>query len=101
MIQEIAVEENRVLIKFSGDIYMEDATRIRDSLMGYIEKGQINYIIDLGGVDYIDSSGLGALVAIHKRALQRGGHVVIKGLHGMVKELFILTRLDRVFKILK
>ena len=62
-------------------------------------KGHKTFIIDLGGVDYIDSSGLGTLVAIHKRALQNGGSVVIKGLHGLVKDLFELTRLDKVFEI--
>ena len=62
-------------------------------------KGHNMFIVDLGAVDYIDSSGLGTLVAIHKRALQNGGCVVIKGLHGLVKDLFEMTRLNKVFEI--
>ena len=68
-------------------------------LLGYIEKEHKNFIIDFAGVDYIDSSGLGMLVAIRKRALENGGSIVIKGLHGLIKDLFVLTRLDKVFEI--
>jgi anti-sigma B factor antagonist len=99
MIQEITVAENHVLVSLSGSIYVEEAAQLRESLIGYIEKGHKTFIIDLGDVDYIDSSGLGTLVAIQKRALQNGGSVVIKGLKGLVKDLFELTRLTKVFEI--
>ena len=99
MIQEINIEENQVIVKLSGSIYVEEAAQLRESLIGHIDKGRKTFIIDLGGVDYIDSSGLGTLVAIQKRALQHGGSVVIKGLHGLVKDLFELTRLNRMFEI--
>ena len=101
MIQETTVVENQVLVNLSGSIYVEEAAQLRESLIGYIDKGIKTFIIDLGGVDYIDSSGLGTLVAIHKRALQNGGSVVIKGLHGLVKDLFELTRLDKVVLSIK
>ena len=99
MIQEVDVKENQVLISFSGSIYVEEAARIRSNLIEYIEKGHKNFIIDLGGVDYIDSSGLGTLVNIHRRSMQKGGSLVITGIHGLVKELFEMTRLDTVLDI--
>jgi anti-sigma B factor antagonist len=99
VIQEITVTDTNVLVSLSGSIYVEEAAQIRESLIGYIEKGHKKFLIDLGDVDYIDSSGLGTLVAIQKRALQNGGSVVIKGLKGLVKDLFELTRLTKVFEI--
>lgn len=99
MIQEITVIDNNVLVSLSGSIYVEEAAQIRESLISYIEKGHKTFLIDLSEVDYIDSSGLGTLVAIQKRALQNGGSVVIKGLKGLVKDLFELTRLTKVFEI--
>ena len=99
MIQEITVTDNHVVVNFSGSIYVEDAAQIRESLIGYIEKGHKTFVVDLGNVDYIDSSGLGTLVAIQKRALQNGGSVIIKNLKGLVKDLFELTRLTKVFEI--
>ena len=99
MIYEITTEENHLLVCLSGKIYMGEAARLREILLGFIDKGQNTFIIDLSGVEYMDSSGLGTLVAIQKRALQKGGGVIIKGLQGLVKELFELTRLIFVFEI--
>ena len=99
MIQEITVTDNHVIVNLSGSIYVEEAAQIRKSLIGYIEKGHKTFVVDLGNVDYIDSSGLGTLVAIQKRALQNGGSVIIKNLKGLVKDLFELTRLTKVFEI--
>ncbi len=99
MIQEITVTDNHVVVNLSGSIYVEEASQIRESLIGYIEKGHKTFVVDLGNVDYIDSSGLGTLVAIQKRALQNGGSVIIKNLKGLVKDLFELTRLTKVFEI--
>ena len=99
MIQEITVTDNHVVVNLSGSIYVEEAAQIRESLIGYIEKGHKTFVVDLGNVDYIDSSGLGTLVAIQKRALQNGGSVIIKNLKGLVKDLFELTRLTKVFEI--
>ena len=99
MIQEITVADNHVVVNVCGSIYVEEAAQIRESLIGYIEKGHKTFVVDLGNVDYIDSSGLGTLVAIQKRALQNGGSVIIKNLKGLVKDLFELTRLTKVFEI--
>lgn len=99
MIQEITVTDNHVVVNLSGSIYVEEAAQIRESLIGYIEKGHKTFVVDLGNVDYIDISGLGTLVEIQKRALQNGGSVIIKNLKGLVKDLFELTRLTKVFEI--
>ena len=95
----ITVSDNHVLVALPGSMYVEEAAKFRESLIGYIEKGHKIFIIDLAELDYIDSSGLGTLVAIQKRALQNGGRVIIKGLNGLVKDMFELTRLTKVFEI--
>lgn len=99
MIQEISVTDEHVLVTLSGSIYVEEAAQLRESLIGYIDNGHKIFVVDLENVDYIDSSGLGTLVAIQKRALQNGGSVIIKSLRGLVKDLFELTRLTKVFEI--
>ena len=71
MIQNINSSENHVLISLSGSIYVEEAAHIRESLIDYVAKGHKNIIIDFEKVDYIDSCGLGELVAIQKRAMQK------------------------------
>lgn len=99
MTPEIHVENDTVHLRYTGSIYVQEATIIREKLMQYFEKGHKTFVIHMSSVDYIDSSGLGVFVAIQKRAAQNGGNVIIKGLKGKVKELFELTRLTRVFQI--
>ena len=99
MINQIRLVDNQVQATLQGAIYVEEAAALRETLLGYIEKGHNTFLIDLEGVDYIDSSGLGTLVAIQKQALQHSGGVTLKGIHGLVKDVFELTRLDKVFKI--
>lgn len=99
MVQEIFIAENQVSVNLSGSIYVEEAALLRENLIRYIEKGHKVIIVDLKDVDYIDGSGLGAFVAINKRVLQHGGRLNIKGLHGLVKDLFVLTRVGKVFEI--
>lgn len=93
------VNGNQVRVELTGNIYVAEAAVLRDFLLGYVNKGQTKLTIDFTDVEYIDSSTLGVLVAVQKKALQNGGGVVITGLHGLVKELFEMTRLTKVFEI--
>ena len=99
MRQEIYVEDEKVMVNLSGSLFMEEAALLRQKLLLQLEKGYNRFVVNLSRVDYIDSSGLGVLVAVHKRAMQNGGTVILIGMQGTVKELFELTRLDKVFDI--
>lgn len=99
MIDQITVLNKQVKIILSGKIYVDEATLIREKVFPYIENGMIEFVINMSKVEYIDSSGLGVLVAIQKRVLQHSGGVTIEGLSGDVKELFELTSLNKVFNL--
>ncbi len=86
-------------VSLSGSMYVEDSASVREKLIELMEEGAVNLTFDLSGLTYIDSSGLGVLISLHKRCLQKGGRMVITGLRGMVEELFKLTRLDLVFNV--
>lgn len=96
---DIRVDKRVVLIDLEGKIYVEDAALLRERLIELINEGQRQFVFNMQETTYIDSSGLGVLVAIHKRALEMGGGIVVQGLQGAVKELFVLTRLNKVFDI--
>ena len=100
MINRIQLVGNQVQVVLQGAIYVDEVATLRETLLLYIDKGHNSFLIDFSAVEYIDSSGLGTLVAIQKRALQYGGGVTISGLTGLVKDHFELTRLTRVFDIL-
>ncbi len=96
---DISKSGNGARVTISGSMYVEDSASVREKLIALLDEGVVNLTLDLGGLDYVDSSGLGVLISIHKRCLQKGGKMTITGLRGMVEELFKLTRLDLVFNV--
>lgn len=95
----INVSGNHASATLSGKVYAHDAGIIRDELLTEIDKGIVNISIDLVGVSYIDSTGLGVLVTVHKRTKEHNGAMVLTGITGMVAELLKRTRLDKVLTI--
>ena len=99
MVTETNMVGNQMQVVLKGSIYVEDAKEMREDIISIIDKGQTSFVFDLSQVDYIDSTGLGMLVSIQKRVMLRGGSITIKGLQGLAKEVFELTRLTKVFEI--
>ncbi len=88
-----------VRIDLSGRVYVEEAMKLREQAFQHLDQGCKTIVINLSGVDYMDSSGLGAIISVHKHALQKGGRMTVKGLRGEVKELFELTKLGSIVNI--
>ena len=59
-----------------------------------------NVAMDMAKVDFLDSSGLGALIALLKRVAERGGDLKLCGIQKKVRLAFEITRAHRVFEIL-
>ncbi len=74
------------------------APMFKDEITKRIEAGHSRFVLDLGGVEFVDSSGLGAIVACLKRLGPRGD-LAIAGAKGAVSRLFTLTRMDKVFPL--
>lgn len=74
------------------------AAGFREKMAGFIQGGQRQIVLDLGAVQFVDSTGLGAIVSTLKR-LEGDGVMVICNACEMVMDVFRLTRMDRVFPI--
>ena len=72
---------------------------LRDVLEEQFSRGCARILLDLRNADFIDSAGLGALVAAKKRAVERGGDIKILQPARRVLDLLVLTQLTRVFDI--
>ena len=99
MIREMKTVDSELQVFLSGSMYVQDAKELREALEARIAKGQVSLLIDLSQVDYIDSTGLGTLIALRKQALQNGGAIRLQGLQGIVRDLFEMTRLTTVFEV--
>lgn len=97
MNHSIKVSGNCVTVVLTGKIYSQDAAVVRDELLEEIDRGVINISIGLSELTYIDSTGLGVLVTLHKRTKEKGGKMVLTGAQGLVEQLLKRTRLDKIF----
>jgi anti-sigma B factor antagonist len=64
----------------------------------YLDRGERKLVLELGEVDFVDSSGLGAILSLVRR-MSGTGSLVLSDCRPGVLELLKLTRLDRVFQI--
>lgn len=74
------------------------ATRFKDKLRDIVLRGRKPVVLDMSQVDFMDSSGLGAMIAVRK-ALPEALPLVLEGLTPNVERVFRLTRMDSVFDI--
>ena len=87
------------LVVPKGDLDMGTADQMKRTLSDLVEKGQSKLVMDLTGVAYVDSSGLGALVAAMKQARAVGGNLKLCGLQEDVRSIFEMTRLIKVMAV--
>ncbi len=89
-----------VVLDLSGRITLgEGSVQLRDAIRGLIGKGKKNILLNLGDVNYIDSSGLGELVSAFTTAKNQQAEVKLLKLTKKVHDLLQLTKLYTVFDI--
>lgn len=88
-----------VTIDLSGVLDIDSADEFREATGRMVDAGVVHFALGLDEVDYLDSSGLGALVALQRKVKSRSGGVELHGLQPAVRGVIELTRLDRVFTI--
>jgi len=95
-----AKESNGALVVSIGQNRLDahGAVGFKQKMAEYIASGKHNLVLDLSSVDFIDSSGLGAIVSSLK-LLGGEGNLVICGLNKNTMSMFKLTRMDRVFSL--
>ncbi len=76
----------------SGDV------KLKEKLVAELSKGKKKIVVDLGEVSYIDSAGLGELVAAYTSAKKQGATVKLANLTKKVNDLLDITRLSTVFE---
>lgn len=93
-----AVGEHTV-VEVGGEVDVYTAPRLRERLIEVIEGGARQVIVDLGRVDFLDSTGLGVLVGALKRLRAVNGALrLVCGKEPLLK-IFRITALDQVFPI--
>ena len=81
------------------DIDIANARQLQDALIEHLNEFGPDLVLDLSRVMFIDSTGLGALVSVLKRAREKGGHVTLLNPNREIDRVLQITGLDRVFRV--
>lgn len=87
------------LMRLDGDLDAASSPRLKAAFSDVLAAAAHGVVLDLSGVPFIDSSGLGALVAGLKAAKQRGVGLALAGIHERAQAIFQITMADRIFDI--
>lgn len=91
-------DSGALVLRPEGRLNMVVAPELREQLHSLVRAGNTRLVVDLSGVDSIDSSGLGALISGLKAARQSGGDLRIAAPGEQATAVLELTNLNRVLK---
>jgi anti-sigma B factor antagonist len=86
-------------LKIDGVLDAVTSPEIRSTIDALVNEKRSSITVDVGALRLIDSSGVGVIVSLFKRAKAYGGNVRISGLKDQPLTIFKLLRLDKVFKL--
>ena len=101
---KLAIAERRegdvTVLTLTGDIILDDGDlALRRRVHDLLDEGRRNIVLNLAGVTYIDSSGIGELVSCYTTIKNRGGAMRLARLNSKLYSLLQLTALVTVFDI--
>ncbi len=88
------------ILDMSGKVTIgEGSVALRSAIRGLLEKGRKKILLNLSGVGYIDSSGIGELVASFTAINKEGGQLKLLNLTQKLQDLLAITKLLTVFDV--
>lgn len=97
---EDRVDNNFAILAIDGNIVLEETAKLKESVEVFVENANLTGIImNCENVNFIDSSGLGLIVSIYKTLLKRERKFALTALNDRTKEIFILTKLDKILTL--
>lgn len=93
------INEYVVITAQTDRLDVVNMNEMKEAMLAVVEAGSHRVVIDLSGVSFIDSSGLSSLISLLKRLNTVGGSLRLCGLQEQPRELFQITQLNKLFKI--
>lgn len=88
------------VVSVYGEVDVATAPSLREQLIDLVSDGSTNLVLDLEGVDFLDSTGLGVIVSALKRARTQGGDLRLVCTQARIRRLFEITGLDKAVPLL-
>ena len=98
-VKSVRWDKDVAVVEVVGDIDLNYSQALQQSLLTLLDSRPRRIVINLGGVPYMDSSGVASLVKLLSRARKMGSTIALVAMQDRVRSVFEITRLDSVFDI--
>jgi anti-sigma B factor antagonist len=96
---DVAERDGWSVLEVGGEIDVATAPRLREQLIKLVNDEKFRIVVDLGAVDFIDSTGLGVLIGALKRVRTHDGNLSLVCSEPRIVKVFEITGLNQVFQI--
>jgi len=95
---QIRHRDGVALVGVAGHLTFFEGSALRDSVRQLLDEKHKNFLLNLSGLTYLDSSGIGELARLYVTVVKQGGVMKVIGLTPKVEEVLRVTRLSQVFQ---
>ncbi|HSL67955.1 MAG TPA: STAS domain-containing protein [Actinomycetota bacterium] len=92
-------EGDWTVLDVNGEVDLFTAPKLREHIVGLVDEGRHRIVVNLKGVEFMDSTGLGVLVGALKRLKEKDGALALVCPKGPVERVLTVTGLNKVFAI--
>jgi anti-sigma B factor antagonist len=86
------------VVYVTGSLTSFEVAGLRSTISGLVKQGRRKIVLNLDGLRYLDSSGIGELVRNYMTVIKSGGEMKVVGLKSKVEEIFKVTQLHQIFE---
>jgi anti-sigma B factor antagonist len=99
LILETGDRGDLTVVTVKGEVDLHTAPSLKESVADLVSSGRSRIAVDLSGVEFMDSTGLGVLIGALKRCREAGGSLALVSPREPVLKVLAITGLDKVFSI--
>ncbi len=99
VVKSVRREDRASVLVLQGDVDLHQANTLRTALLEVVADKPSVLVIDMGEVNFMDSSGLATLVEALQLTRRNGGQLRLAGLGRRVRSIFEIARLDTIFEV--
>jgi anti-sigma B factor antagonist len=92
-------DDGVTVVRVTGDLDCYSAPQLRAMLWTLVADGHRQVVVDIGGTNFIDSTGLGVLVGGVRRLREGGGNLVLRSPNAVTRRLFEITGVAKLLEI--
>ena len=96
---DVSERNGYAILSVRGEVDVYTAPKFRERLIELVSEGKHRIVVDLEGVEFLDSTGLGVLVGGLKRLRSHDGDLLLVCTQGRILKVFEITGLTKVFAI--